>query len=421
MDKLLVTGGQSLQGTIEVSGAKNAALPIMTACLLTEKPVTIANVPHLHDVVATAALLRSLGVDIGVIKDKVIEVKANSIANFYAPYDLVRTMRASILVLGPLLSKYGRAKVSMPGGCAIGTRPVDLHIESLKAMGAQINIINGYIDAKVSGRLHGAEIDFPKVTVTGTANIVMAATLADGTTVIHNAAKEPEIIDLCDFLNTLGAKISGAGTDTISIEGVKQLTGGYYSILPDRIEAATYLVAATMTKGKLRLEQACPWHITAVIDVLKAAGASITTGDNWIEITMNKRPLAVDINTAPYPGFPTDMQAQLMAMNTIALGKSVIQENIFENRFMHVQELSRLGAKLQIDGNTVICEGVEKLHAAPVMATDLRASASLVLAGLVANGTTDISRIYHIDRGYEAIEDKLSALGAKTSRVSEQL
>ncbi|MFO1417701.1 MAG: UDP-N-acetylglucosamine 1-carboxyvinyltransferase [Methylotetracoccus sp.] len=419
MDKLLITGGQPLSGELRISGAKNAALPILAATLLSEGPVTIGNVPHLHDITTTMELLGRMGVELLIDEKLNIEANPDSIKNFYAPYELVRTMRASILVLGPLVARFGQADVSLPGGCAIGTRPVNLHLQGLAAMGADISVRNGYIHAEAK-RLKGARLVLDQVTVTGTENLMMAAALADGTTIIENAAREPEVVDLANFLNEMGAKVHGAGTDIIEIEGVESLSGSglHYTILPDRIESGTYLVAAAMTSGKIKLKNTRPDILDAVLVKLRQAGAEITTGDNWIELDMQgRRPQSVSLRTAPYPAFPTDMQAQFTAMNSIAEGVAVIRETVFENRFMHVQEMQRMGADIKLESNTAIIKGVENLTAAPVMATDLRASASLVLAGLVAEGQTVVQRIYHIDRGYECIEEKLSQLGATIRRV----
>lgn len=419
MDKLIIQGGNPLQGEIRVSGAKNAALPILAATLLAQQSVTISNVPQLRDVSTMMELLGKMGVQLMLDEHMQVHIDPSEITNYFAPYELVKTMRASILVLGPLLARYGQADVSLPGGCAIGTRPVDLHIKGLQLMGADIRIENGYIKARTNGRLHGAEIIFDTVTVTGTENIMMAAAIAKGTTIIKNAAKEPEVEDLALFLNNIGAKIEGVGTDTMIIEGVSELGGGEYRILPDRIEAGTYLTAAAMTQGKIRLKQITPHILEAVLSKLEEAGASISHGSDWIELDMRgRRPKSVDVNTAPYPAFPTDMQAQMVALNTISEGTGSITETIFENRFMHVQEMRRMGANINLVGNTAICHGIDKLTAAPVMATDLRASASLVLAGLVAEGDTVINRIYHIDRGYECIEEKFHQLGALIKRVS---
>ncbi len=419
MDKLLIKGGRRLQGSIRMSGAKNAALPILAGCLLADEPVVVSNVPHLKDITTTMSLLSEMGVMVTIDEKLNIEVDNSNINNFVAPYELVRTMRASILVLGPLLARYGKANVSLPGGCAIGSRPIDMHIKGLTAMGAEIEIDKGYINAKVDGRLKGANIMFDKVTVNGTENLMMAAALADGTTILENAAREPEVVDTANFLNALGAKVSGAGTDKIVIEGVERLHGGTHKMVPDRIEAGTYLIAAAMTQGDVKLKDIDPSLLDIVIERLRDAGANIECGEDWIHLEMKERPKAVDISTAPYPGFPTDMQAQFLALNTIADGTSTVTETIFENRFMHVQELERMGANIQLKGNTAIIKGVEQLTAAPVMATDLRASASLVLAGLVADGETVIDRIYHIDRGYECIEEKFACLGANIQRTSD--
>jgi UDP-N-acetylglucosamine 1-carboxyvinyltransferase len=417
MDKLLVGGGCRLEGEIRISGAKNAALPILAGTLLADAPVRVANVPHLQDVTTTIGLLGRMGVGVTIDERMRVEVDPRSISALVAPYDLVRTMRASILVLGPLLARHGEADVSLPGGCAIGARPVDLHIAGLRAMGASVEIEDGYIRAR-AGRLRGARIVLDTVTVTGTENLLMAATLAAGETVIENAAREPEVVDLAEFLQAMGAQISGAGTDTIRIQGVERLGGADYTVLPDRIETGTYLVAAAMTGGRVRLRQARPGHLDAVLAKLQEAGAEISSGPDWIELDMHgRRPRAVNLRTAPYPAFPTDMQAQFVALNAIAQGTGAIVETVFENRFMHVQEMQRMGADIRLEGNTAIVRGVERLRAAPVMATDLRASASLVLAALAAEGETLIDRIYHIDRGYECIEEKLSQLGATIRRV----
>ena len=417
MDKLQVAGGVQLEGEVRVSGAKNAALPILAATLLASEPVAIGNVPHLQDVTTMIELLGRMGATVTVDERMNIEVDASTLRQPVAPYDLVKTMRASILVLGPLLARFGEADVSLPGGCAIGARPVNIHVAGLQAMGAEISIENGYIRARAS-RLRGARLVLDTVTVTGTENLMMAATLADGRTVIENAAREPEVVDLADCLNTLGAKVRGAGTDTLVIDGVERLHGGSHRVLPDRIEAGTYLVAGAITSGRVHLKQAAPEHLEAVLAKLREAGATVTSGADWIELDMRgRRPRAIDLRTAPYPAFPTDMQAQFAALDTIADGVGTIIETIFENRFMHMLEMRRLGAEIRLEGNTAIIKGVPKLQAAPVMATDLRASASLVLAGLVAEGRTVIDRIYHIDRGYEAIEEKLSALGADIRRI----
>jgi len=416
VDKLLITGGEPLDGEIRISGAKNAVLPILVAALLADGPVTIANVPHLHDVTTTMELLGRMGVSLTVDEKLNIEADAGTIHAFQAPYDLVKTMRASILVLGPLLARFGRAEVSFPGGCAIGPRPVDLHIGGLRAMGADIRVENGYIRARAE-RLRGARLVLDQVTVTGTENLMMAASLARGTTVIENAAREPEVVDLACFLNAMGARIGGAGTDTMVIEGVDTLSGARHEVLPDRIETGTFLVAAAITGGRVRLKDTRPALLDAVLAKLAEAGARIETGPDWIELEMEARPRAVAVRTAPYPGFPTDMQAQFTALNLIAEGVGTITETVFENRFMHVYELQRMGGRIRVEGNTAISEGVPRLTGAPVMATDLRASASLILAGLAAHGATVVDRIYHIDRGYECIEEKLAQLGAHIRRV----
>jgi UDP-N-acetylglucosamine 1-carboxyvinyltransferase len=417
MDKLLIRGGVALDGTITVSGAKNAALPILAGTLLSSVPTVIRNVPQLKDVATMITLLQSMGVEATFDENLDVEVDASNVVARRAAYELVKTMRASILVLGPLLARFGEAEVSLPGGCAIGARPVNLHVQGLEAMGAEIKVENGYIHARAD-RLRGAHIVFDTVTVTGTENLMMAAVLAHGETVLENAAREPEVIDVADFLNAMGARVRGAGTSTIKIEGVAELHGADHTVLPDRIETGTYLVAAAMTGGRIRLNGASPEHLEAVIIKLQEAGASIETGDGYIEIDMRgKRPEAVDVRTTPYPGFPTDMQAQFCAMNAMADGVGTITETIFENRFQHVLELQRMGADIQIDGNKALCRGVEKLTSAPVMATDLRASAGLVLAALAAEGETLVDRIYHVDRGYERIEEKLRQLGAEIRRV----
>ncbi len=417
MDKLIITGGVPLQGEIRVSGAKNAALPILAATLLADSPVTVGNVPHLRDITTTMELLGRMGIDLMVDEHMNIEVDATTIKEFFAPYELVRTMRSSILVLGPLLTRYGRADVSLPGGCAIGSRPVNMHLHGLSAMGAQISVEGGYVRATAE-RLKGVHLMLDMVTVTGTENLMMAATLAQGTTVIGNAAREPEVVDLANCLIGMGARINGAGTDTIVIEGVESLHGTKHNIMPDRIETGTYLAAAAMTGGRVKLKNTRPHLLEAVLTKLAEAGADIETGPDWITLGMaNGKPKAVDIYTSPYPGFPTDMQAQFTAMNCIAEGTAAITESVFENRFMHVLELQRMGANTRLEGNTAITCGVKQLASAPVMATDLRASASLVLAGLVARGETVVDRIYHIDRGYETIEEKLAQLGARIRRV----
>ncbi|PCH65700.1 MAG: UDP-N-acetylglucosamine 1-carboxyvinyltransferase [Gammaproteobacteria bacterium] len=418
MDKLIINGGVALEGEIRISGAKNAALPILMGALLADSPVRIGNVPHLHDITTTLELLGRMGVSLTVDERSGVELDPSTLTDTEAAYDLVKTMRASILVLGPLLAKFGKADVSLPGGCAIGSRPVDLHLRGLEQMGADIKVENGYIRATSGDGLKGAHIFMDQVTVTGTENLMMAATLADGKTTIENAAREPEVVDLANYLNQMGAKITGIGTATLEIEGVKSLHGTQYSILPDRIEAGTYLVAAAITRGKVKLKDTDAKQMEAVLLKLEEAGADIEVGDDWISLDMHgKRPKAVNIRTAPYPAFPTDMQAQFTALNSIAENQSTIVETVFENRFMHVQEMQRMGANLQIEGNTVVCIGQEGLTAAPVMATDLRASASLVLAALVAEGATTVERIYHIDRGYECIEEKLQQLGASIRRV----
>lgn len=417
MEKLIIKGNTPLNGEIKISGAKNAALPILAASLLSGAPIQISNIPHLQDVTTIVSLLSQLGVKITLDERSNIEVDAGALGSFNAPYELVRTMRASVLVLGPLLSRFGEAEVSLPGGCAIGTRPVDQHLKGMQAMGAEIRIENGYIKAKAK-RLHGATISMDMVTVTGTENIMMAAVLAKGQTIIQNAAREPEVEDLANFLNIMGAKISGAGTATIIIDGVDKLGGGRYSVMPDRIETGTYLAAATITRGKIKVKNTRPDLLDSVLVKLEETGALIDTGTDWIVLDMQgKRPKAINFSTAPYPAFPTDMQAQMMAVNTVAHGTGIITETIFENRFMHAQELQRMGAYITLKGNTAICTGTENLHGAQVMATDLRASASLVLAGLAAKGETTIDRIYHIDRGYECIEEKLEQLGAQIHRI----
>ena len=420
MEKLIIKGGHPLNGEIKISGAKNAALPILAASLLSSLPIQISNIPHLQDVTTIVSLLGQMGARITLDERSNIEVDANHLKSFHAPYELVRTMRASVLVLGPLLSRFGQAEVSLPGGCAIGTRPVDQHLKGMQAMGADIHIENGYIKAQAK-KLHGAVIVMDIVTVTGTENIMMAAVLAKGQTIIHNAAREPEVEDLANFLNMLGAKISGAGTPTIVIDGVDALGGGQYQVLPDRIETGTYLAAATITRGKIKVKNTRPDLLESVLQKLEEAGALSDTGPDWITLDMKgNRPLAINVETAPYPAFPTDMQAQMMAVNTVSQGTGMITETVFENRFMHIQELQRMGANISLKSNTAICKGVKKLHGAPVMATDLRASASLVLAGLAANGETIINRIYHIDRGYECIEEKLAQLGARIHRLPSE-
>ena len=417
MDKLIINGGSALNGEIRISGAKNAALPILASTLLASAPVTIRNVPHLHDITTTIELMGRMGVTVTVDEKLNLEIDPTTIDQFVAPYELVRTMRASILVLGPLLARYGQADVSLPGGCAIGSRPVNLHIQGLRAMGADIEVEGGFIRARAK-RLKGAHFFMDIVTVTGTENLLMAATLAEGTTVLENAAREPEVVDLAECLISMGAKISGHGTDTITIEGVDSLSGTDYAIMPDRIETGTYLIAAAITGGKIKLKDTNPKLLDAVLSKLREAGGKISCGEDWIELDMEgRRPRAVDIHTAPYPAFPTDMQAQFAALNSIATGTGAITETIFENRYMHVQELVRMGANIRVEGNVAIVTGVEQLTGAPVMATDLRASACLVLAALAAKGDTLVDRIYHIDRGYECIEEKLQQLGARIRRV----
>ncbi|RIZ69938.1 MAG: UDP-N-acetylglucosamine 1-carboxyvinyltransferase [Methylococcales bacterium] len=419
MDKLIITGGSCLSGEIRISGAKNAALPILAATLLSDKPVSVGNIPHLHDITTTMELLGRMGVHLVVDEKMNIEVDSSTINSYIAPYELVRTMRASILVLGPLLARFGEAHVSLPGGCAIGTRPVDIHINGLIKMGADITVEGGFIHAKAT-RLKGCRLVLEQITVTGTENLLMAATLAEGTTIIENAAKEPEVTDLALFLNAMGAKITGIGTDVLIIEGVESLgvEDLHYDILPDRIETGTYLIAAAITGGKVKLKNTRPDILDAVLEKLVEAGAEITTGEDWIALDMHgKKPKAVSLRTAPYPAFPTDMQAQFIALNCIADGVGIVTETIFENRFMHVQELQRMGADIKLESNTAICTGTKKLTGAPVMATDLRASASLVVAALAAEGDTLVDRIYHIDRGYDHIEEKLSQLGATIRRV----
>lgn len=420
MDKLMITGGNRLDGEIRISGAKNSALPILAATLLADEAVTICNLPHLHDITTMIELFGRMGIQ-PVIGEKLrVEVDPTSITTLVAPYELVKTMRASILVLGPMVAHFGYAEVALPGGCAIGSRPVDLHIRGLEAMGATITVEDGYIKARApEGGLRGAHYFFDTVSVTGTENILMAATLARGQTVIQNAAREPEVIDLAECLIAMGAQIRGHGTDTITVDGVKRLHGAEYSVMPDRIETGTFLVAGAVTRGRVKLKDTDPLILESVLLKLEEAGAQIDTGKNWVSLDMKgNRPRAVNVRTAPYPAFPTDMQAQFMAMNAVAEGTGTVIETVFENRFMHVPEMSRMGAKIQVEGNTAIITGVDRLKGAPVMATDLRASASLVIAGLWADGDTLVDRIYHIDRGYECIEEKLQALGATIRRVS---
>lgn len=418
MDKLLIKGGAKLQGEIRISGSKNSALPILAAALLADEPVTIRNLPHLHDITTMITLLRCMGVE-AIIDEKLgIEIDATTINDLTAPYELVKTMRASILVLGPLLAHFGEANVSFPGGCAIGSRPVDIHLKGFEALGATVTIDDGYIRAKSNGRLKGAHIFMDTVTVGGTENILMAAVLAEGRTVLENAAREPEVVDLAEFLIAMGAKIQGHGTATITIDGVEKLHGCDYSVMPDRIETGTYLVAAAATGGHIKVKDTRSDILESVLVKLQEAGATITTGDDWIELDMQgRRPKAVNIRTAPYPGFPTDMQAQLTALNCIAEGTSSVVETIFENRLNQTQEMCRMGAIITIEGNTAMITGTDHLKAAPVMASDLRASASLVIAALIAEGETLIDRIYHIDRGYECIEEKLQLLGANIRRL----
>jgi len=418
MEKLLISGGKPLKGEVRISGAKNSVLPILAASLLSDEEVIIGNVPHLQDVTTTISLLTEMGATLSIDEKMKVSINSSSMKSFYAPYEMVKTMRASILVLGPLLAHFGTAKVSLPGGCAIGSRPVNLHIEGLKAMGANIKVEDGYIIAKAK-RLKGAKISLPIATVTGTENLMMAATLASGKTVIKNAAKEPEIIDLANCLRLMGASIEGDGTSDITIIGVKKLSGCNYDVLPDRIETATFLVAAAITKGNLTLTHTRPDTIKVIINKLRKAGAKILIKNDSINIEVKSQLNAVNIITNPYPDFPTDMQAQFIALNSISKGKSKVVESVFENRFMHVQELVRMGADIEINGNTAIIKGVKGLTGAPVMATDLRASASLILAGLVAKGETIVDRIYHIDRGYECIEEKLTKIGASIKRLPQ--
>jgi UDP-N-acetylglucosamine 1-carboxyvinyltransferase len=417
-DKLIIQGGAPLSGELRISGAKNSALPIIAATLLADTPITIGNLPHLHDVTTMINLLGTMGVDISMGEDYAIEVSANNIETLVAPYELVKTMRASILVLGPLVARFGEAQVSLPGGCAIGSRPVDIHLSGLEAMGANIEVTDGYVKATVDGRLKGAKFFMDTVTVTGTENLLMAAVLADGVTHLENAAREPEIVDLAECLIAMGAKITGHGTDVIRIEGVESLHGCHFDVMPDRIETGTYLVAAAATGGKIKLKDTRADILEAVLHKLEEAGAEIEVGDDWISLDMHgKKPKAVSVKTAPYPAFPTDMQAQFLVMNIVAEGTASVTETIFENRFMHVQELARMGAHVTLEGNTCITKGGDKLTGAPVMATDLRASASLVIAAAMAEGETVVDRIYHIDRGYECIEEKLLQIGAKIRRV----
>ena len=421
MERLLIEGGSRLEGELRASGAKNSASIMLPAALLADDPVTISNVPHLRDITTLIELLGSMGVEVVIDEKMNVEIHANSIKRFTAPYDLVKTMRASFTVLGPLLAHYGHAEVSLPGGCAIGPRPVDQHLRGLEALGAKIEMEDGYVKARVNGRLKGARVYFDISTVGGTEHIMMAATLADGETVLENCAREPEIVDLADCLIAMGANIEGAGTETITINGVDSLKGCTHRVIADRVETGTYLIAAAATGGRVKVRDANPDHLELLIEKLKEAGAVINLGEDWIELDMEgRRPKAISLVTAPYPAFPTDLQAQIIALNSIAEGTGTIKETVFENRFMHVHEMSRMGARIRLEGNntTAIVEGVEKLQGAPVMANDLRASVSLVIAGLVAEGTTVVDRIYHIDRGYEQVEEKLNKLGANIQRVA---
>ena len=418
MDRLHITGGVNLEGEIRIAGAKNSALPVLAASLLTHDTVKVCNMPHLFDITTMLELLGCMGVQRVVDEKMNVQVDSSTIENLNAPYELVRTMRASILVLGPLLARYGRAEVALPGGCAIGSRPVNQHITALQAMGATIEVENGYIRASTDGKLKGTQIFMDIVTVTGTENVMMAATLAEGQTIIENAAREPEVVDLATCLNLMGADIKGHGTDTIVVNGVDELRGCSFAVMPDRIETGTYLIAAAATRGHIKVKDTRPHALESVLSKLEQAGASLDVGEDWIELDMRgQRPRAVSLRTAPYPAFPTDMQAQFTALNAVATGTGSITETVFENRFMHVHEMNRMGAKIRVEGNTVIVEGVERLNGAPVMATDLRASASLIIAGLVSKNDTTVDRIYHIDRGYECIEEKLQSLGAEISRV----
>ena len=419
MDKLLIKGGSPLNGEIYASGAKNSALPILASSLLADSPMKVSNLPHLNDVTTMLELLGSMGVEVMLNDEMDVQVDTSTIKNLNARYELVKTMRASILVLGPMLAKFQQATVALPGGCAIGSRPVNLHIDAMRKLGAEVEIQDGNIEAKVNGRLRGAKIVFDPVSVTATENVVMAACLAEGKTVIENAAKEPEVVDLSNCLIKMGAIIEGAGTDIITIEGVEELKGSDFSVMPDRVEVGTYLTAVAMTGGHVKIKSAKPQYLTSVISKLELSGAKIETGEDWVEISMNKqKPQATSLTTGPYPSFPTDMQAQFVSLNAIAQGNSTVTETVFENRFMHVQEIARMGGNITLKGNTAVIEGIDSLKGAPVMATDLRASASLVLAGLVAEGNTTIDRIYHIDRGYERIEEKLKMLGADIERIS---
>ncbi len=418
MDRLHINGGVNLEGEIRIAGAKNSALPVLAASLLTHDSVKVCNMPHLFDITTMLELLGCMGVQRVVDEKMNVQVDSSTIGNLNAPYELVRTMRASILVLGPLLARYGQAEVALPGGCAIGSRPVNQHIAALKSMGAVIEVENGYIRARSEGKLKGSHIFMDIVTVTGTENVMMAATLAEGQTIIENAAREPEVVDLATCLNMMGADIRGHGTDTIVVNGVDELHGCSFAVMPDRIETGTYLIAAAATRGHIKVKDTSPHALESVLSKLEQAGASLCVGEDWIELDMRgRRPRAVSLRTAPYPAFPTDMQAQFTALNAVAAGTGSITETVFENRFMHVHEMNRMGASIRVEGNTVIVEGVESLNGAPVMATDLRASASLIIAGLVSENETTVDRIYHIDRGYECIEEKLQSLGARISRI----
>lgn len=417
MAKIVISGGRPMEGDVNISGAKNAVLPILAATLLADEPVSIGNVPHLHDVTTTMELLGQMGVQLVLDERMKIHIDPRTADRYFAPYELVKTMRASILVLGPLVARFGQAEVSLPGGCQIGSRPVDQHIRGLQALGADVVVENGYIKARAK-RLKGARINMDMVTVTGTENIMMAATLAEGTTVIENAAQEPEVVDLAHCLNAMGAQIEGEGSNTLVIHGVERLHGCHYDVLPDRIETGTFLIAGAITGGRVRARNARPGTLEAVLAKLEETGAQINTGDDWVELDMRgRRPRAINLTTAPYPAFPTDMQAQFTALNCVSEGVGVITETVFENRFMHVHELQRLGADIRLEGNTAIVQGVGQLSGAPIMATDLRASACLVLAGLIADGDTSVDRVYHIDRGYENIEEKFSGLGANIRRL----
>ena len=419
MDRLLIKGKNKLNGEIVASGAKNSALPVLASSLLADSPLKVSNLPHLNDVTTMIELLGSMGLDIILSEDMDVFVDSSSINNLNARYELVKTMRASILVLGPLLAKFYEARVALPGGCAIGSRPVNLHIDAMRKMGAEVELEEGYIKAKTNGRLKGTEISFDPVSVTATENVLMAASIAEGETIINNAAKEPEVVDLAECLIKMGASITGHGTDKIKIIGVETLQGCDYSVMPDRVETATYLTAVAMTGGEIKISDARPDSVGSIINKLREAGADVEVGEDWISLVMKKdRPNSISLSTGPYPSFPTDMQAQFIALNSIAKGTATVTENIFENRFMHVQEIARMGGKISLKGNTAVIEGIKNLVGAPVMATDLRASASLVLAGLVAEGQTQIDRIYHIDRGYERIEEKLNILGADIQRIS---